>query len=134
MPWYTFQLRDGSCTIDDDVGVRLSDRNQALRYAQDTALELMSGCEREARSWRLDVHEDGGERVFAITFASLDPTLDHLGPDWRRQIEELSERYRLLKEAVSAAQLTMRESRALVALSRGKPYVAAEFGQQTIRC
>jgi hypothetical protein len=46
---------------------------------------------------------------------------------------DLCYRCRLLQEAMSAASITMRESRALVARSRGKPYLAAAFGQRTIR-
>jgi hypothetical protein len=36
-------------------------------------------------------------------------------------MEQLCERHRALSEATHAAHITMRESRALVALSRGKP-------------
>jgi uncharacterized protein YjhX (UPF0386 family) len=34
---------------------------------------------------------------------------------------------------MSTAEVTMRESRALVARSRGKPYLVAAFGLRTIR-
>jgi hypothetical protein len=43
------------------------------------------------------------------------------------------DRIRSFREAMTAASITRRESRALVARSRGKPYLAAEFGQRTIR-
>jgi uncharacterized protein DUF6894 len=83
MPNYTFQLRDGSDPIDDNIGVTLANRRDAYQYAQGVVRELMNGRETQTRSWRLDVYEDNAQRVFAITFASLDDSLDHLQPDLR---------------------------------------------------
>lgn len=133
MPLYTFKLRDGSCGIEDESGVALADRDHALAYAHEVVRELMNGRERQTRTWRLDVYENSGERVFSIPFVSVDQTLDHLPPPIRSEIEELCDRSRSLNEAVSAARVTVRESRALVARSRGRPYLASEAGQSTIR-
>lgn len=133
MPVYTFELRDGSCGIADNAGVSFADRDQALCYAYDVIRELMNQCERETRSWRLDVYEDNDRRVFEIPFARLDETLDHLSAHWRSQVEDLCDRSRSLREASNAARVTVRESRALVARSRGKPYLATDRGQQVIR-
>ena len=133
MPLYTFELRDGSCGIADAAGVSFADRDQALCYAYDVVRELMSQCERGTRTWQLDVYEDHDRRVFQIPFARLDETLDHLSTHWRSRIEELCTRSLSLHETCSAARATMRESRALVARSRGKPYLATEGGQRIIR-
>lgn len=133
MPLYTFELRDGTCGIADTVGVSFADRDQALCYAYDVVRELMSQCERETRTWRLDVYEDHDRRVFEIPFARLDETLDHLEPRWRSKVEDLCDRARSLREACSEAGVTMRESRALLAWSRGKPYLAADRGEKVIR-
>lgn len=133
MPLYTFKLRDGSCGIDDPTAVALADRGRALAYAHDVASELMKSRERQTRTWRLDVYENNGERVFAIPFASIDQTLDHLSVPLRRKLEDLCDRSRSLREAISAARVTVRESRALLARSRGKPYLAAEAGRTAIR-
>ena len=87
MPNYTFELRDGSDPIEDDVGVIPTDRQDACQYARGVVRELMSGREAQTRTWRLDVYENGEKRVFAITFASLDETLAHRNPNcgcwWR---------------------------------------------------
>jgi hypothetical protein len=133
MPLYTFELRDGSGGIPDTAGVSFADRDQALCYAYDVIRELMSQCERETRTWRLDVYENHEQRVFEIPFARLDETLDHLSARWRSKIEDLCNRSRSLREVHSAAMATVRESRALVARSRGKPYLAADRGRQVIR-
>jgi hypothetical protein len=133
MPLYTFELRDGSSGIADTVGVSFADRDQALNYAYDVIRELMTQCERETRTWRLDVYEDHDQRVFEIPFARLDDTLDHLSARWRSKVEDLCNRSRSLREACTAASETVRESRALVAWSRGKPYLATDRGQKVIR-
>lgn len=133
MPLYTFELRGSSAPLADSTGIDLPDRERALAYAEEVARELMQGREGQTRCWRLDVYENQNERVFELAFAALDPTLDQLAPELKRMMERLCATYRSCKEAVHAAQVTMRESRALVALSRGKPYLAASAGERTIR-
>jgi hypothetical protein len=132
MPTYTFELKDGSSGIRDEIGTLLPDRDHALQYAHDVARELMKGRELQARVWRLDVYEDKATRVFEIPFATVDQTLDHLTPELRTMMERLCESRRALNEAAHAAHTTMRESRALIALSRGKPYLVTYAGRRTI--
>jgi hypothetical protein len=133
MPIYTFELRDGDRTIEDGSGVNLLDRDHAFHYALDVAHELMSCREAQTRTWRLDVYEGSGERIFQLPFARIDPTLDHLVPEMRETVERASDLSRSLREAMASARVTLRESRALVALSRGRPYLATEMGERTIR-
>jgi|HubBroStandDraft_6_1064221.scaffolds.fasta_scaffold30432_3 hypothetical protein len=132
MPIYTFELHDGDHRVEDQTGVGLPDRARALAYAHDVARELMRCREPQARIWRLDVYEEG-ERIYEVPFASIDRTLDHLRPELRATVEQSCERHRSVKEAIGAARVTARESRALVALSHGKPYLAAQSGKRTIR-
>ena len=132
MPLYKFQLRDGSLGIEDETGVTLADSERALEYGHQVVRELMSCRERETRTWRLEIFDRDGDRLFQIPFASIDETLNHLTPDLRARIEDLCDRGCSLSEVMSVAAVTMRESRALVALSRGKPYLAAEFGRRII--
>jgi hypothetical protein len=131
MPRYLFQLLDGQCAVEDG-DVWESSREPALARAETVAGELMRGCEAQTRSWRLDVYEDG-ELICQIPFATIDPTLDHLKPPRRRMVERSYETIQSAHQTYSAARVTMRESRALVALSRGKPYLAVERGEPTIR-
>jgi hypothetical protein len=133
MPTYTFELKDGSRGVADESGVNLPDREHALRYAVDVARELMGGREAQTRFWRLDVYEDSRERIFEIPFVRIDRTLDHLAPELRTMMEGLCDRHRSLKEANYAARVTVRESQALMAIARGKPYLATYAGERTIR-
>jgi hypothetical protein len=132
MPTYTFKLRDGGEGLEDEGGVHLPDRKCAFNYAQDVVRELMSRRERETRTWRLDVYENN-LKTFEVTFAALDPTLDHLKPGIRARYEANCDRRRALAEAIFAARRTVSEARALVARSRGRLYLASEFGKSTIR-
>ena len=132
MPVYRFELRDGSAFIQDEVGIALADCSHAVDYACEVARELMRGCETQTRHWQLDVYDGEGNLAFAMPFATVDESLDGLEPSFRLTVENLSQVRRRLGESVAAARRTVRESRALVARSRGKPYLAAEGGQTTI--
>ena len=133
MPTYTFRLLDDGGGVADDLGLGLPDTKAAYSYARDVALELMDHREATTRSWRLDVYENGAEKVFEILFASVDETLNHLKPDNRKLVETTAMRRRLLQDTLDAAWITCRETQALLARSRGKLYLAADHGQKTIR-
>jgi hypothetical protein len=133
MPTYTFKLLDGSGDAEDTTGVSLSCRDNAIDYGRDVAHELMKNRELKTRSWRLDIYEEGAGHIRGIPFASVDPTLDHLRPERRTTVETLSEQKRSLFEIIHAVTATVRESEALVARSRGKPYLASRFGKETVR-
>jgi hypothetical protein len=130
MPNYTFQLRDGRDPIEDDVGVTLTDRQDAYDYARGVVRELASGRETQTRTWRLDVYENSAQRVFAIPFASLDDTLDHHQPELWVEVEGLRDRDRSLREAERGAE---RELCARQARARHRPYLITNLGKRTIR-
>lgn len=132
MPIYAFELCDGTHPVTDE-GVQLPDREHAFAYAQQVVRELMKGCEARTRTWRLDVYEAGERLVLRIPFVRLDPVLANLDPPMRTTFERLCDNHRSLREAVHVAQRTVRESRALVARSRGRPYLAALGGEKTIK-
>jgi hypothetical protein len=130
---YFFGLKDGSGLTFDDEGVSLCSAKHVHDYARKVIGELMFRREHQTRTWRLDVYEDGTGLVFTIPFASVDHTLDHLAPALRATVERRCEVCRQLTEAIQAARAGLREARALVARSRGKPYLAAHLGQAIIR-
>lgn len=132
MPHYTFVLKDGSGGIEDRTGVHLPDPERAFEYAQGVAHELMQGREVQTRCWRLDVLGDEGRAIFEIPFATVDRSLEHLPPELRQAVIEANQRRRALHETWNAARRTVLESRALVARSRGKPYLASYLGEPTM--
>lgn len=133
MPRYTFKLRDAGDGVEDHDGVNLPDAEIAYRYACDVVRELMKGREPNTRSWQLEVYEDDQEKVFEIPFVRLDQTLDHLKAQTRKMVERGAAQIRSIIETHHAASTTVRESRSLVARSRGKPYLAADRGKKIIR-
>jgi hypothetical protein len=132
MARYTFELLDGAHQISDETGIWFADRERAVEHAQSVARELMQNHELQSRSWRVDVYEEG-LCVHELLFASIDPTLDQLRPELRIEVEQACNTVRRFKEALCAAETTMREARALVARSRGKPYLATVAGKPTVR-
>lgn len=130
MPLYTFELQDGERPVGDETGMWFADRERALDHAHEVARELMRARELQTRTWSLGVYEDGS-RVEQIPFARLDPTLDHLNPALRTNVERGCDRVRDFNQALCAARATLQESRALVARSRGKPYLATDRGKPT---
>ncbi len=133
VPTYTFRLRSDGYDLEDDTGVVLTDNASAYRYGRAVARELMRSREIQTRYWLLQVYRDGYGPLFDIPFASVDPTLDHLRSELRSLVEKVSEKKRALKDTMSAANFTLRESQSLLARSRGRPYLITENGQITIR-
>ena len=129
---YSFKLHHDQGLVEDETGIWLDDRAQAIQHAETVAHELMRCHEEQTRSWRLAVYEDG-ERVQEILFATVDPTLAHLSCQSRASIEQAAAIKRRHRDVLAAIQVTRRETRALVARSRGKPYLATERGKPTIR-
>jgi hypothetical protein len=130
MPRYYFHLRDGAGGVTDQLGVELPGRAEAEVHATAVARELMRQTETKTRHWQLDVSDRQGRVLFHLPFALVDDTIDHLPGPMREQVERLCARQRELAETVYQARLTLLEARALVARSRGKPYlISHRFGQ-----
>ncbi|HMF29272.1 MAG TPA: hypothetical protein VKE42_10900 [Candidatus Cybelea sp.] len=105
----------------------------AHRYACGVARDLMRCRETATRHWCLEVYEDGEGRVCDILFASVDPTLDHLRRGARTLVERVNATKRAVEDEIYSAKLIMGDSRALIARSRGKPYLIASNGEITVR-
>ena len=133
MPTYTFKLRSDAGRVSDDTGAALMDSASAYRYGCSVARELMRCREMQTRYWLLEVYQDGHQHLFDILFARVDPTLDHLRRELRAMVEGASEKKRALKDVIHDIDLTVRESRALLGRSRGRPHLISDNGETTIR-
>jgi hypothetical protein len=78
MAIFYFNLRDGGAGVSDGEGTELPSVEAANAHAVGVARELMKCRELQKRDWRLDVRDSDGELLFALPFATVDPTLDHL--------------------------------------------------------
>jgi len=132
MPRYFLSLRNGHGEILDSEGHDLTNLDAAMEYAKGVVQELMKNCELQTRHWELRVQIESGEVLATLRFAQLDSTLDHLTPQLRRTVEDLSEKRLALIEATTTAGNTMRQTRALVARSKGRPHLAThQWGRST---
>src|SRR5262245_28307168 len=129
MARYFFNLKDGAGGYADQDGVDLPDDDAARDYASVVAAELMKNREIKARHWRIEVQDAEGQRLFEIAFISEDRTLRHLEASTKRAMEELSKRRCALSEGIHASRTVQRQAKAVVAKSRGKPYLAADSGE-----
>jgi hypothetical protein len=123
-----------------ETGAGENDRISRGRLLRQASAGLNYGCSggqtdsRKIRCMPIYTFElQDGERVYEIPFAHVDPTLDHLLPPLRMRIEASCESIRSARQIIFAARATVRESQALVARSRGEPYLATILGNPTIR-
>jgi len=101
MPIYSFKLRSDDNVFADDTGVSLPNSKLAYRYACDVVRELMRRRESETRCWSLEVHEQSQGKIFDISFAEIDSTLEALPENWRSVGGQLWPRARLVQGALS---------------------------------
>lgn len=127
---FYFNLRDGRAGVSDTEGIDLPNLDAAKVHATEVARELMRCTERKKRSWRMEVNDGEGNSVLTLPFATVDPTLDHLQPELRQLIERVSESQRQLAETVFSSDTLVYYERATTARRRGRPYLAARFGQR----
>lgn len=129
MTQYVFDLHDGRGIATVGEQLEFPGDEAAFNHGQDVVRDLMRNRYLQTRSWRLDIFRANGECVAQLPFAQLDPTLDHLISPARALIERWSQSRLALAEEIAVARATIREARALVAQSRGKPYVVAVGGR-----
>jgi hypothetical protein len=106
----------------------LPNHDAAHEHARRVGSELLKNRERKVRHWRIQVQVDRGQILFEIPLITLDQTLSHLSPLRKKAMEELSHRCYALREAIAQARAVQAQARALVAKSRGRPYLAVEDG------
>jgi hypothetical protein len=130
MPRYHFNLHDGHGVRPDLDGTVLPHVEAAHEYGVAVASELMRNREPRSRFWMLDVCDAAGEVLFEIDFAQVDHTLDHLPAEVRESLIHFSETMRSVAETIAACRMTVLQSRALMALAEGKPYLVAHQGRR----
>ena len=108
----------------------LPNLDAAHEYGVAVARELMRNREPRVRFWKLDVCNAAGEFLAKIDFAQIDHTLDHLPAEARASLIRFCEAMCYVTETIAECRMTVLQSRALMALAEGKPYVVAENGRR----
>jgi hypothetical protein len=130
MSIFYFDLRNGDAGVVDVDGIDLRDSAEARDHAIQVARELMRHDEVKKRPWRLDVRDHVGTPLFEVAFAAVDPTLDHLEPEFRNLVESLSASRRRLQETIFKSKLLARGAQAAEARKVRKLYLVAVSGQR----
>jgi hypothetical protein len=76
----------------------------------------------------MEIRDPDGALVDQFLFASLDPTLDHLAPDLRKTVEQLSISQGRLADTVRDSRKVHHKSRALRARLQRRPYLVVRNG------
>jgi len=128
MPTYYFNLKGQHGRYLDPSGTELPDHAQAREHARRVALELMHRRETRTRSWRLEVCDASRTPIFELLFATVDPLLAQLPPNFRTTVEEASARACGVTDAIIDVRNSLHQLRGTLAKSNGEPYLAALDG------
>jgi|SRR4051812_18294082 hypothetical protein len=128
MARFFFNLKQLDGIIQDPYGTDLADEATAHTYGDEVARELM--CKREActRAWRLEVCDDDHVALFEIHFCRLDDTLDHLSPELKTSVQDMSGKLGILAESIGDLRTTLRQVRGTLARANNMPWLAAVNG------
>jgi hypothetical protein len=129
MPRYYFDLSDGGHTIEDAHGTELPHDRAAIIHACDVARELVQRNEERRGGSSISISDDTHSFLLELPLATVDQTLALLRPEARAILERCREQRRKLKECIHQVRQTVQQSRALIARSRGKPYLCTENGK-----
>ena len=132
MARYYFDLSDGAARAHDECGNELPDHLAAIAYGHEIARELMRNNEQRSRQLCITVYGEERELLFTLPFVVIDDTISGLPPESRVLLEICYERRRKLAEAMHGARRAVRQSRALIARARRKPYLAAADGEAVL--
>ena len=132
MPRFFFHVRNGLGDLVDREGTELPDIMTARTYARDLARELMMRNEARKRHWHVVICDADGHELFDFPFVSVDESIRHLNAKSRRLNEVMCEKGMALAEALFESRMTVLRTRATVARSRARPYVAADRGHAVV--
>jgi hypothetical protein len=128
MATYYFNLKDGRNTVPDIDGTELIDDAGARAHAVLVAREAMRNNEKRTRNWRIQVCGADRKALFEVLFASVDETIDHLHPEIRQSVENVSTKFASLSDAIHDVRMSMLELRTTLARSEGAPHLVALNG------
>ena len=111
MALYYFILKNRWDSFPDTEGAEFDNESAAHSQAISVAQELMRNRELDTRLWRIEVRDENLQLCSEVFFSSIDPTIDHLPPDWRHSIDVVANKSARLAEAIVKVRNTMMEVR-----------------------
>jgi hypothetical protein len=129
MDTFYFHLRAGTKLIRDEDGTTCRSLAEARNHACKVASELMTNAQSKTRHWSLGICDGDDQFLFEVFFADVDETLACFTPEMRQLVRQTCRRHSAWIAVAEAARATIRESRALLARSDGRLYLAADNGR-----
>src|SRR5262249_40311885 len=115
MSLYYFVLKAGRDIVPDREGLEFSDAKTAHTHALIVARELMRNREPKTRTWRITVCDQDLQPCSEVLFATVDDSIAHLQPDFRKSVEELSLSTATLFDAIEQVQTSLCNARETLA-------------------
>jgi len=115
MSLFYFILKDGGEPVPDREGNEFPDKGAAYLYANTVAHELMRNREATTRFWRLEVRDDDLRPVSEVPFATIDDSICHLSPEYRRAIQKTCRNLGMLSDAIYEVRATLRQIKTTIA-------------------
>jgi uncharacterized protein DUF6894 len=130
MPLYYFNLNHRDGISPDCDGSDLPDEPSARAHAGAVVCELMRNREAQRRSWRLQVCDAQHAPLFEVLFADLDASLDHLSPELRASMRDVSLKAGDMRDRIRDVRATLHQLNGTLARADGLPWLAAMDGRR----
>jgi hypothetical protein len=125
MPTYFFDLHTPREVVRDLIGSELACEASAREHAAGVARELMLNREAQTRSWRLDVRDGEGRRVFKLMLVTVDESLARFSPEVRSSLENMCANNASLCDTIRSVRRTLRQVKGTMARADRLPYLTA---------
>ena len=125
MPTYYFDLHTPREVVRDIVGSELACEASAREHAAGVARELMLHREAQTRSWRLDVRDGEGRRVFKLMLVTVDESLARFPPEVRSSLEDMCANNASLCDMIRTVRRTLHQVKGTMARADRLPYLTA---------
>jgi hypothetical protein len=130
MPLYYFNLNHRDGTTPDCDGTDLPDDAAAGLHAGAVARELLRHREAKRRSWCLQVCDAARAPLFELLFADVDPSLDHLSPELKASLNDVSLKASRMNDSIKDVRASIHQLRGTLACADGLPWLAAINGKR----
>jgi hypothetical protein len=123
MPTYYFDLHTPREVVRDLVGSELACEASAREHAAGVARELMQHREGQTRSWRLDVRDGEGRRVFKLMLVTVDESLARFRPELRSSLENMCANNASLCDTIRTVKRSLHQIKGTMARVDRLPYL-----------
>jgi hypothetical protein len=115
MSLYYLILKAAGEAVPDREGLEFPDVEAADAHARIVARELMRNREIKTRSWRIAVCDQDLQPCSEVLFATVDDSIAHLQPPFKKAVEGLSRSTATLFDAIERVQTSLCDAKETIA-------------------